>query len=287
MSASDENLIQAAEISLSIKASHSPDPVKLGNELTYTLIVANAGPSAATDVTLVDFLPQEVVFISASSSQGSCSEVDGIVTCNLDTIEKDTTATVTIIVKPETTGTICNRAVISANETDTNPSNHTIMQCTTILQSICLETVKVFDSYFGKEEMNEVIQLPRYILGATIDYSIVDTKYNVVGVTPLDDQGNVEAKLAVNVTVDIKASYYKLFLENIRRVFTFTKTVQLFSPNGATIACKVEDMNLRCEPSKNAKIVSTLNFGLIAKSKQTIQIEVPYFNLSGPKPSEE
>ena len=59
---------------LSISKSDSPDPVLAGQPLTYSLSVANAGPSDATAVELTDDLPAGVTFDSASPSQGTCSE---------------------------------------------------------------------------------------------------------------------------------------------------------------------------------------------------------------------
>ena len=60
---------------LSLTKSDAPDPVLAGQLLTYTLTVAQRGPSSATGVTVTDTLPAGVTFDSATSSQGSCSRV--------------------------------------------------------------------------------------------------------------------------------------------------------------------------------------------------------------------
>ena len=44
----------------------SPDPLLLGNYLTYTITVSNSGPATATGLVVVDTLPPAVNFISAS-----------------------------------------------------------------------------------------------------------------------------------------------------------------------------------------------------------------------------
>ena len=46
-----------ASANLSITKDDSPDPVTAGGTLTYTITVANAGPSDAQAVTVNDTLP--------------------------------------------------------------------------------------------------------------------------------------------------------------------------------------------------------------------------------------
>jgi len=58
---------------LSLTKSDSPDPVATGGALAYSILVANAGPDAATNVIVTDNLPKGVSFVSATSTQGSCS----------------------------------------------------------------------------------------------------------------------------------------------------------------------------------------------------------------------
>ena len=60
-----------ADLSVGLQAA--PEPVGAGATLTYTLSVANAGPSQANALTLTDTLPPGVVFVSASGTGWSCS----------------------------------------------------------------------------------------------------------------------------------------------------------------------------------------------------------------------
>ena len=57
----------------------------VGQSLTYTLHVANAGPSNATGVVLADVLPAGVSLVSAQPSQGSCTGTT-TVSCALGTL---------------------------------------------------------------------------------------------------------------------------------------------------------------------------------------------------------
>ena len=105
----------------------SPSPAVQGEQLNYTVSIGNLGPLDANGVTLLDILPVGVTFVSANSSQGSCTELNGIVTCNLGNlpdIGEGIIAVIDIVVIPEGTGSIVNTAATSADQEDPNTSNN-------------------------------------------------------------------------------------------------------------------------------------------------------------------
>jgi uncharacterized repeat protein (TIGR01451 family) len=124
-------IIQASD--LSVSKTDSPDPVTVGNNLIYTINVTNTGPDTATGVILTDTLPAGVTFVSATPSQGSCSQSGGTVTCNLSDLANGANATVMITVIPTTPGTITNTATVLGNEIDPNTANNTDTESTTVL----------------------------------------------------------------------------------------------------------------------------------------------------------
>jgi uncharacterized repeat protein (TIGR01451 family) len=73
----------AEQADLEISKADSPDPVTVGDNLTYTITVTNNGPDAAANVVVTDTLPSGVTFVSASPG---CVHAAGVVTCNLGTI---------------------------------------------------------------------------------------------------------------------------------------------------------------------------------------------------------
>ena len=109
---------------LSLTKSDSPDPVSTNGTLTYTIAVANGGPLAATSVVVTDTLDNQVDFVSASSTAGTCSRQGKTVTCDLGTLAATATATVTIVVKaPKKAQTISNTATVASPEDNTAGNN--------------------------------------------------------------------------------------------------------------------------------------------------------------------
>jgi uncharacterized repeat protein (TIGR01451 family) len=108
---------------LDLRKTGSPNPVRAGATLTYTITVHNGGPGAATGVSVNDPLPTGESYQSASSSQGSCGEAAGTVTCAVGTLATGAAATITIKVTPTSRGTLTNTASVSATETGSNPAD--------------------------------------------------------------------------------------------------------------------------------------------------------------------
>jgi len=109
---------------LAVSQSAFPSPVWLGDNVTYTAVITNNGPSAATSVIFRDTFPTSTTLISATPSQGSCSNQAGTITCNLGQLNSASIATVTVIVQPNSIGTITNRIRANAFEVDLNSANN-------------------------------------------------------------------------------------------------------------------------------------------------------------------
>jgi uncharacterized repeat protein (TIGR01451 family) len=115
---------------LSIVASETPDPVRIGTDLTYTLSVANAGPTAAAGVSVVDTLPTGTTFKSAGGAGWTCTNNSGTVStvsCAMGGLAAQSSAPAISIVAtaPGTAGNITNTATVNSPTSDPDDANKT------------------------------------------------------------------------------------------------------------------------------------------------------------------
>ena len=118
---------------LSVFQTVTPGQITVGNNLMYTLTVANNGPDTATEVLLKDILPPVVTFVSVTPAQGSCTFFSSAVTCALDTINKGSSVTVKITTTPTQTGAIENNAYVAGNVYDPEMNNNNVVMSSTVL----------------------------------------------------------------------------------------------------------------------------------------------------------
>src|SRR5206468_12933793 len=83
------------------------------------------GTSAANEVRVEDQLPLEWRFVSVETSQGSGTNDQGIVRCELGALAAGANALVRVSALPLTVGLVTNTVTASARETDLGPANNT------------------------------------------------------------------------------------------------------------------------------------------------------------------
>ena len=93
----------------------------------------NSGPANAQNVVLVDNLPGSVVYVSATPGQGSCSQVGGVVTCNLGELPNGGSTSVEIVVTTTVAGSLINNANVTADTADPNQGNNSASETTTVM----------------------------------------------------------------------------------------------------------------------------------------------------------
>ncbi len=111
-SAEDQNVPEAA---VGIAKSASPATAVPGTNETYTLVVTNHGPDAASGVVVSDPVPAGETFVSASPG---CSFASGVVTCQLASLANGASASFNVVTHLESSVTtaITNTATVSITD---------------------------------------------------------------------------------------------------------------------------------------------------------------------------
>lgn len=151
---------QPGTANLKIIKTDSPDPVRVGSQLTYTIGVENLGPSLATGVTVTDNLPKNVDVVSATGPSGSCAVQGGKVTCAFGTLKPvgvnygGTQVTATIVVVPRATGTIRNTATVKGDQKDpVNANNKAVASTRVIGAATCRGAPATLSGTSGADEL--------------------------------------------------------------------------------------------------------------------------------------
>lgn len=148
-----------------IVLTDSPDPVFLGNDLSYDLDVSNSGSNAVTEVNLIVTLPSSVGYASAvvdfengggsanlgltdppspaakvasllsgiPTRVGECSEGSGTIICALGDLVPGQTVRVTIVVEPTAVGILNNQAKLVQEGAASDASSTSADESTTVM----------------------------------------------------------------------------------------------------------------------------------------------------------
>jgi hypothetical protein len=117
---------------LSISVKPEPAPLTVGRPLTYTIKVANEGPSTAQDVGLTVNFPFSATPLQARAGRGFCSG-SYTVTCRLGPIDRDDSGTVVLTVRPEVVGTLVVTAAATTPTDETSTDDDTFTSDVTVL----------------------------------------------------------------------------------------------------------------------------------------------------------
>ncbi|MGV3773231.1 MAG: GEVED domain-containing protein, partial [Verrucomicrobiales bacterium] len=120
-------------VDLIVSKVDAPDPVTVGETLTYNLAVSNSGETAATGVNLRDQLPSTVTIVSVTPDSGACTVTAGLIDCNWSVVPAHTTVKVTVRVIPNAAGTLTNTVVTSCNEPERSATNNSRTITTTVV----------------------------------------------------------------------------------------------------------------------------------------------------------
>lgn len=115
--------VKRADVGLG--ASASPSAASRGDTVEITVVAVNSGPLGASQVSVLDSIPQGLSLVEATTTRGSYNE--GTFTWSLDSLAVGARDTLRLVTEVTTTltGTTVNRAILQdlVNEVDPNPGN--------------------------------------------------------------------------------------------------------------------------------------------------------------------
>lgn len=139
---------QEPNVELSITKTAEPATVNAGDLVTYRLTVRNAGPQVATNVEVLELLPDGTTLVSMqahnpNSAYEFCTP-GGI--CYLGTVALDTTALITVVLRVDASmadGPMTNMAAVTAGQPDNMPDNNLAHATVTVVGSPTMDLILV------------------------------------------------------------------------------------------------------------------------------------------------
>jgi uncharacterized repeat protein (TIGR01451 family) len=120
----------AAELILS--QTSAPEPVFVGSNVIYSLVVSNYGPFTATTVVISNTLPTNVTFVSASISSGSFTQSNRVVKGTISSLTNRGAVSLIITARATNTGITTNIASVTSATLDPALSNNVALRQTTV-----------------------------------------------------------------------------------------------------------------------------------------------------------
>jgi len=152
----------SADVSISKSGNAS---VVAGQNLSYTIVVSNSGPSTATNVVASDPLPAGTSFVSATGS--GTTNGSGLVSWPaIASLANGGTVSYTLVVSTPASGTLTNVASVTTPTPDPTPTNNMTPPVITIIIVTATPTADVVVMKFGETNI---------LAGGSLTYTIAVT----------------------------------------------------------------------------------------------------------------
>jgi len=168
---------------VSVSLSTTTNVVQAGADLTYLLSITNKGPSS-TRVTVTNRLPASATFKSLQSTSGNFSRLGGLVFGSIESLPKDGSLRITIVVTPEIEGSLTNTAEIFSESFDSDLGNN---KATLVTRVSALGEIFIDHTGTGQISISWPAHLENFVLekttslGASAGWLTVPGPYNIEG----------------------------------------------------------------------------------------------------------
>lgn len=176
---------------LSLTKTHSGN-FTAGLNGTYTLTVANSGPSAAGTLTVTDTLPTGLSFVSGVGLGWSCSASGQTVTCTNSgglAVGANSTITLTVGVSGAAVPSTTNTATVSSVTSDPNLANNTASDPTTVTGVPDLTIAKNHSGTFTQGTTGSYTLVATNVGSAVTSGTVIVSDTLPTGLTPTTASG--------------------------------------------------------------------------------------------------
>lgn len=161
----DSVLVTPQIADLSLTKSADNEATNVNQDVTFHLVLQNAGPDNATGVTVTDLLPDGITFVSSSPSQASYDADSG--EWSVGTLASNSQTELYIVGRVQSSSAVTNTAQVSASDQfdpDSTPNNNVESEDD---QDSVVITPPVADLSLSK-----TVDVPRPIIGQSIQYTV-------------------------------------------------------------------------------------------------------------------
>ncbi|MBI2928089.1 MAG: DUF11 domain-containing protein, partial [Verrucomicrobia bacterium] len=202
-----------AIVDLALTVAAVPNPVTVGSNLTYQLVIENLGPDDASGVWLSNrFSATPPLFLSSTGGQGNCTtNAAGAVLCEVGGLAAGASATFTLVVAPAQVGSLTNRATVTATENDPALANNsaTVVTAVTPPPAIVVNNLLITEGNSGyARAVFSVGLIAPSAQTVTVDYATTDdlakarADYEAISGTLTFDPGDTNRLVTVLVKGD-------------------------------------------------------------------------------------
>ena len=134
----------------------------VGEDLTWTIIVINHGPSAASDVKVLEDIPDSLRLVSYTATKGTFDKNTNIWT--IGKLDNASTVTLTIVTRVLSVGNITNPVDVNSSTPDSNKTNNHANNTTEASELCDLAIMKFSDYkvYYVGDNMHWIIEVVNY-----------------------------------------------------------------------------------------------------------------------------
>jgi uncharacterized repeat protein (TIGR01451 family) len=131
----------------------------VGEDLTWTIIVTNHGPSAASDVKVLEDIPDSLRLVKYTATKGTFDKNTNIWT--IGKLDNASSVTLTIVTRVLSVGNITNPVDVNSSTPDSNKTNNKANNTTEASELCDLELIKSSDKnvYYVGDYMHWIIEV--------------------------------------------------------------------------------------------------------------------------------